>query len=156
MSKLVEKKVKDFHESYEEDLSSNQVFDSLSFYIYSLQIDKNYLYLLAKMLPDGVIQKLVAYYDGDYLRIPSKEEYYSAKVLAVCYYLNEVRQWSWDEIKDFLEVQDSEEFNPLALAKQITWVKTNLVRDLKESLMDYSEHQDNLREFLRGYVNGER
>lgn len=137
------------------DLTTEQIFNSLTLYIYSFQNKQNDLHILAKLLPEDLIIKIVAYFDGDYLKIPTKEDYQNARLLALTFFLKEVQKWNWAEIKDFLNIgeEDKDFFSTISLGKKMSTIKENLSFDIKKLLgnIDKKEIEDILRGLL--YTN---
>ena len=148
---LVNKKIQEYFKI--DKLSAKQSFDALTLYIYSLQSNQNDLYLLAKILPESSISELVSYYDGDYLRIPSKDDYKVARLVALSFFLKEIEKWSWPNIKDFLSLaeEDADQFNTVSLGIKIKQVKDKMNKDLLNLLNKVND--SNLESKIQEYAN---
>lgn len=118
------------------EYSEQQILESLSLYIYQKQGDINDLYILAKLLPEGTLSNLIAYYDGDSLNLPTKEEYKNSKILAVSFFLREIKKWSWEDIREFLDLPEEEiqMINSYSLGKKIATIKEELNYDIEKLL----------------------
>lgn len=150
---LINKKVREYFEV--DKYSTKQIFDSLTLYVYSLQTDQNDLYLLAKLLPEDSISQLVSYYDGDYLRIPSKEDYREARLLALSFFLKEMQGWNWQNIRDFLHLpdKDSELLSSISLGRKINNIKDKMNKDIVGMLDNLED--SNLESLIQEYINND-
>ena len=123
---------------------SSETLETLTWYIYQLEENRHHdLYLMAKILPENYNSALVNYFNGDYIKIPSKEEYIQLRFLAVCFFLKESQKWSWDKIKMFLDIsgRNIDEFSSISLGNKINKIKKNLVEDIK-NIIDNCEIVD--------------
>ncbi|OQA15562.1 MAG: hypothetical protein BWY64_02839 [bacterium ADurb.Bin363] len=131
----------------EEELEKNN-FDQLTLYIYSLESQTNSdLYMLAKLLKKEDLDKMVSYFDGDVIRLPSKEEYKSCVLTALCFYLKEIKQWTWPEIKQYLNLPDNykDELSSISIGGKINKVKASLGKDLLKAL--YATEENDFKKF---------
>jgi len=132
-NKLLKERVeKYFLQKQETDL---ELLRKLTLIIYSLESGSdNDLYMLAKLLPNDNLINIIDFYDGDVLKLPSKNEYRKSAFLATIYYLREVYRdnkgncMSWKEIKDILSLpeQEAEFFSSIAFSKKINEIKDKL------------------------------
>ena len=152
-NKLVAKQLQKYYEVSQ--LTTEQIFASLTLYIYSLQNKKNDLYILAKLLPEEYITAIISYFDGDFLQIPTKEDYQNSRLLALTFFLKEIQKWSWNEIKDFLNINkdDKELFSTISLGKQINSIKEDLNIDIKNLLTNLD--QQDIDKLLKGFICNE-
>lgn len=136
--------------------SIDQVFNALSLYIYSMQGHINDLYILSKILDKQSLEKLISYYDGDTLRIPSKEEFKQAELISSCYFLKEIQGWSWEKIKTFLQLTKADEdmFNTMSLGKQLIDIKENINRDISSMMKNLEE--DDILSYIKLYVRSKK
>lgn len=116
---------------------SKKTLETLTWYIYQLDENRHHdLYLITKILPEKYISSLVNYFNGDYIKIPKKDEYIRLRLLAVCFFLKESQGWSWDRIKMFLNIagkeKDFDEFSSISLGNKINKIKESLTEDLKD------------------------
>lgn len=122
---------KHFKESDTPD--SEKVFNQLSFYIYSMDADQNDLYILAKILSPEDLQKLITYYDGKHIKIPTNEKYEECLLVSLCFYLKEIKGWDWPEIKKFMGLPEKHKkhISTISLGGKINKIKDKLNNDLK-------------------------
>lgn len=134
------------------EYTAEQALNALSLLIFSFDSDKNDLFILAKLLKPEDVAKLVYYYNGASLKIPTIEDFKRAKILASCYYLREIKGWSWPDIKEYLGLTEEEELedsSTKSIGKQLAKVKKDLRPDFLDVLLnDYS-----LDKILKGYAN---
>lgn len=136
------------------ECSEQQILETLSLYIYQKQCNSNDLYILAKILPEGTLSNLIAYYDGDRLNLPTKEEYQNSKILAVSFFLREIKKWSWEEIRQFLDLpeEDIDMINSYSLGKKIAAIKDELNYDIEKLV---NQLKDRISEYeLEDFING--
>lgn len=105
MQNTIKEKLKNYLVVEEE--TASKIFEQLAFYIYSLESGKHDLYILAKLLPEEDINKMVAYFDGDTIKLPSKEQHKTLLLLSVCFYLKVLKGYSWERIKEFLDLPEN-------------------------------------------------
>lgn len=134
------------------EYTAEQALNALSLLIFSFDSEKNDLFILAKLLKPSEIAKLVYYYNGASLRIPTIEEYKRSKILASCYYLREIKGWDWITIKEYLSLTDEEtpdEGLTKSIGKNIAEIKRELRPDFLEVLID----KYGLDKILKGYID---
>lgn len=125
-------------EHFKRDENTSSLFHQLSLYIYETEAKETDLHILAKILPEENLMKLIAYYDGDILKMPSKEKYEDCLFLALCYYLKEIKGWNWNQIKEFLNLPEHNQdlLNPIIVGRKISKVKSNIERYLLKVLKE--------------------
>jgi hypothetical protein len=132
----------------EEDILNHQIFNELSLYIYSLDHRMNDLYVLAKILDEDSLQKLIAYYDGDLLRLPSREAYKTSVLTALCFWLKTFKGYTWTDIKDYLNIPDTHKdiLSSISIGGKINKIKETLGQDIITMLENIEE-----KEFVNFY-----
>jgi hypothetical protein len=105
MSILIKQTLEDYFKK--DEILTEQIFNQLTLYIFSLNSDQHDLYLLAKLLDNDSLQKIISYYDGDILRLPTREEYKTNILTALCFWLKTFKGYSWFEIKDYLKIPEN-------------------------------------------------
>jgi hypothetical protein len=127
----------------EEELLNEQIFAELSLYIYSLDSKENDLYMLAQLLEPDQLQKLISYYDGDILKLPSREAYKNSVLTALCFWLKEFKGYTWNDIKLYLNLPENHQdiVSSISLGYKINKVKDKLGDDLLK-LLEQSEDKD--------------
>lgn len=147
--KTLNKKLNEYFKISE--YSSEQALNALSLLIYSFDADKNDLFILAKLFNSEDVAKLVYYYNGATLKIPTIEEYKRAKVVASCYYLREVKGWTWPDIKEYLNLTEEEELedsSTKSIGKQIAKIKEELKPDFMDVLIDKYDFNKVIKNFV--------
>jgi len=124
-----------------EDILNHQIFNELSLYIYSLDHRMNDLFMLAKILDENSLQKLINYYDGDILRLPSREAYKTSVLTALCFWLKVFKGYSWTDIKDYLEIPDTHKdlLSSISIGGKINKIKEALGQDIVDLLNGIEE-----------------
>jgi len=140
MKKLIEQTLDKYFKEVEEGEGTEKIFNQLALYLYSLDSHENDLYILAKILPEKELQKVITYFDGRHIKIPTQEKYQECLVLSLCFYLKEVKGWSWPEIKQFLDLPEKykKEVSSISLGGKINNIKKRLTTDLKTLITSIS------------------
>jgi len=154
MENIVKEKLKKYLKVEEETASS--LFEQLALYIYSLEAEKHDLYILAKLLPEKEISKLVAYFDGDTIKLPTKKEHRTLLLLGVCYYLKEIKRFTWEEIKTFLDLPENNQdlVSSISLGGKINKLNEKISKEWVEMLRNIKV--SGLDEFAKGMKNENR
>jgi len=141
MQAFLKKTLSDYFST--EDILNHQIFNELSLYIYSLDHKMNDLFYLAKILDEESLQKLINYYDGDILRLPSREAYKTSVLTALCFWLKVFKDYSWTDIKDYLNIPDSHKdlLSSISIGGKINKIKEALGQDLINMLSDIEEKE---------------
>lgn len=132
-----------------EDETSESVFNQLSLYIYSLDSNQHDLYLLSQILSPIEIGKLISYFSGDTIKVPTKREYRYNLLIAICYYLKVLKRWSWADIKESLNLPEINEgvINSISLGHKINQLQGKINEDISKILSQSSlEDFDNFLE----------
>lgn len=131
-SKLINEMIDDYFKV--KNKSDGEIFKQLSLYIYSLESPDSDLYMLAKIVPEPYLSNLVSYFAGSTINIPSNEEYRRGILLSICYYLKEIKNYSWIEIKDFLNFSENNKdlFSSISLGKSINKLNDKINKELYE------------------------
>jgi hypothetical protein len=142
--------LKNILDSYlqQDDILNEQVFNELILYIYALESKDNDLYMLSRLLPEEYLQKLISYYDGDILKLPSREEYKTCVLTALCFWLKTFKGYSWFEIKEYLKIPDNNKdlLSSISIGGKINKIKENMGSDLLSNLDKIEE-----KEFVNFY-----
>lgn len=145
LNQNINKKINDYFNIEKE--VSKETLEIITWYIYQLEENRQHdLYLLAKILPEEYIMKLVSYFDGDNIQLPKKDEYVDLKLASVCFFLKKIQKWNWQQIKDFLNIpeKDIEVLSPISVGNKINKIEENLNRDIKDILKN-TKFSDNQR-----------
>jgi hypothetical protein len=135
-NKVLEKALKEYFEVSE--YNTEKAFNALSLFIYTLESKENDLFILARLLDSESLGKLISYYNGAEIHVPTKEEYRYSKIFAACFYLREVQKWNWPQIRDFLKLDDEDElkFDSSALGHKIKKLMEDSTPEFMSILMD--------------------
>jgi hypothetical protein len=141
---LIHKKLDAYFKS--QSSSEEKIFNQLALYIYAVQSKDSDLHIMAKLLELDDIIKLVNYYDGDQLNIPTKEEFWNSYLTAICFYYKVIKGMNWTEIKNFLNLpeKDKDMISAISLGYKINFIRDTITNDLKDILkqvkdQDYNE-----------------
>lgn len=111
-----------------------ELLNSISLIIFEIENNtKNDLFMLAKTLDEKSLARLIDYYDGSEIKMPSKNEYKQNLILALYFYLIEIKGFSFkkatDMMKDMsnLEVEESEQYIGRRLSKVKEKLKERLI-----------------------------
>ena len=124
-----------------DEILTQKIFDELALYIYSIESKDSDLYMLAKLLDKDSLQKIIAYYDGDILKLPSHENYKTCTLTALCFWLKVFKGYTWTEIKDYLDIPDNNKdlLSSISIGGKINKVKDYLGKDLIDMLEKVDE-----------------
>ena len=133
--------IKTILETYfeKETLDNKELFNQLLFYIYAINNTTSDIYMLAQLLPDEYLTKLIFYFDGDTIKLPSKKEYKILLLTALCFWLKEFKNLSWNEIKqiiDFDTIEQSVEISTISLGNKIIKLKKQMGKQLYTQLQN--------------------
>lgn len=157
---LIQQKLAEYFEATQQ--ADMEVFNQLVLYIYAVESQASDLHILAKILPQEQLTKLINYYDGDTLKLPSKEEYWKCFMTALSYYFKCIKGMSWSEIKEMIDLPDKDKdmISSISLGYAINRINRDMTRDLKNILkqfegIDYKELIKTLQENLSKNSVGE-
>ena len=88
------------------DVSSDQILEYITSVTYASESANNDLYIISKYLKNEDIKNLIFNLSGKKLQLPTIEEYYKSYIVAVCFYLIEIKGMEWKEVKERLESQN--------------------------------------------------
>jgi hypothetical protein len=150
--------IKDQLEEYfkAQEKADEDVLNQIILYIYYLESKSSNsdLFILARLLPNDVLYKLISYYDGDILKMPSKEEFKKSYVVSICFYLKEVKGWSWEQIKEFFPSNPEYDdlLSSISIGKRINKVKDTLGKDLMNLIKTLKIEK--IKKFQKELFNG--
>jgi len=121
-----------------QEKTDKDVLNQIILYIYYLESNNTQsdLFILARLLPSELLYKIVSYYDGDILKMPSKDEFKRAYILSICFYLKEIKGWDWPKIKKFFpsNTDYDELISSISIGKRINKIKEDLGADFLKLL----------------------
>lgn len=122
------------------EISEYKLFTIIGLIIYSYQnkFSSSDLYMMAKLIEDNdsakdYFTKLVNYYDGDVIKMPSKEELRYNQMLGITWYLKDFKGWGWVEVKKFMALPkyfEEEFFSSISFGKKIASIKDEINKEL--------------------------
>jgi hypothetical protein len=141
----------------EEEISYEKLFNQISLYIYYLSSikSKSDLYILGKQLSSEQLKNLIMYYNGDFIKVPTIDEFSEAQLLSICYFLKEIKGWNWEQIKKFLPSKEYSEFDfsSISFGKKINMIRESLKKDLMNSLKSIENLNENKLKKLMKKIN---
>lgn len=145
---VLKKKIDEYFE--EEEKNTKKIFEKLSLYIYQIEIPDSDLHILANIVSPKDLSKIISYFDGDSLKLPSKEEHQTCLFLAVCFYLKEVKGLSWEEIKKFIDLpkQNEDLLNTIMLGRKINKIKSQMNNYFKTIIKSIEWDLTDIKNFL--------
>jgi len=151
----MEEHIKTILETYfeKDTLDNKELFNQLLFYIYAINNTTSDIYMLAQLLPDEYLTKLIFYFDGDTIKLPSKKEYKILLLTALCFWLKEFKNLSWNEIKqiiDFDILEKSIEISTISLGNKIIKLKKQMGEHLYKQLQN--QNIENIIELVQDKV----
>lgn len=135
--------------------TDREIFRKLTLLIYSLESGSdNDLYIIAKKLPKQYLDELIDYYDGDVLKLPSKEEYRRCNLLAIAFFLKEIykdeegNSLNWTEIKNIMSLpeNDKEMISSISLGRRINEIKDSFSELLAN--LEYHKTEEKLYQIM--------
>lgn len=150
--------IKELLDSYfkTQEKADKEILNQIILYIYYLDsnsLDSD-LFILARLLPSDLLYKLISYYDGDILKMPSKEDFKKSFITSVCFYLKEIKNWEWKEIKEFFPSNEEyiELISSISIGKKINKIKETLGNDLMKLLKNLKI--DKIKKYQEDMFNG--
>ena len=133
----------------------------LSLMIFELEDanDDSDLYMLVELLKDNptsrqYLTSLISYYNGDIIRMPTKEKFRYCTMLGICWFLKDFKGWDWNKIKSYLDIPEwmmndleKEIYTTISFGRKIGKLKSRLQKSFIDSLE--STDLDLLKEFSR-------
>lgn len=107
--------------------------DVITLLVYSIECNqKNDLYLLGKALQEeNSLNKIVEYFSGTTIKLPTKEEYIIYTQVAIYFYLIEVEGKKFSEVTDLLK-QNGNEINHIIIGKKLSEFRNKLTDKLNK------------------------
>lgn len=111
--------------------------DSITLLVYSIECNqKNDLYLLAKALQEeNSLNKIVEYFSGTTVKIPTKQEYTLYTQIAFYFYLTEIEGKKFSEITEMLNQSESK-VNHIIIGKKLSEFKSKLNSELNKIIKE--------------------
>ena len=137
-SKLTETVAQYFEQAEQKD---TEILKQLQLYIYGMDSGDSDLYMLAKLLPEEYVDKLVDYFDGGTLTFPSKENMRVLKMVAIVYFLKKIKGLPWKKIRELLNIEEDSNINTSTFSRRIDKIDDYLKQTFKV-LLDRMSQED--------------
>ena len=114
------------------EIEDENLFHQLALYIFQMESKDSDLYLLAKLLKQDDLIKVLNYFGGDCLTLPTNEEYRKCVLLAFVFYTKEILGKNWSDIKKQFDLPDKYQkyLNSISIGKKLASIKENLNKDI--------------------------
>lgn len=101
-----------------EKITTQELFYQISLLIVKIMCPDTDLYELFKnkKISTDSLDALINFFDGGYIKLPSKKEWKSCLLLTVVFYLKNIKGMSWDEIKKELPISEKDISNSLTIS----------------------------------------
>jgi len=128
---LIQKRIDEFVD--EEQVINREILNRLSLYLYASNLPDSDIYFLAKIFEDDVLIKLVTYADGEPIILPDKVEFRNNYLVGICFYMKEVLNMNWNEIKEVLSLpeKDRDLISSISIGKKINKIKEKFGHDIE-------------------------
>lgn len=115
---------------------NSELLHELTLYIYATELVDSDVYFLAKKLDTNSLFTLISYADGEPIVLPSKIEFRNNYLVAICFYMKEVLDMEWHEIKDVLNLpeKDKDLISSISIGKKINKIKNKFANDVEKLL----------------------
>jgi len=125
-------RINDFLET--EKKCNRELLAQLTLYIFSLESkeQKHDLYLLAKKLPMEQLIDIISYFDGDTLKLPTKEQFFKSYIISIAFYMKTVLELDWTQIKEILNLpsNESDRLSSISIGRKINDIKEKFSKDI--------------------------
>lgn len=121
------------------ETKDTEILKQLQLYIYSIDTGDSDLYMLAKLLPEELLDKVIEYFDGGTVSLPSIDEMKVLKMVAIVYFLKKIKGLPWKKIKQLLNIDDDSSLNTAIFSRKIDRIDDQLKNSFKSLLNKMSE-----------------
>jgi len=159
LSKVVDDRIEGYFGN-----SDNEEFEKfwlLSLLIFDLENnnDDSDLYVMAELLNSNPTSKqyltaLIDHFDGDILRMPTKEKFRYCTMLGICWFLKDIKEWEWTQIKRYMDIPEwmmndieKEVYTTISFGRRIGKLKQKLRKPFLDALQNTD--LDLLQNFIR-------
>lgn len=154
-SAFIHERIDEFLEK--EKKCNKNLLNQLTLYIYALESieNENDTYLLAKLLPPEILIRLISYYDGDSLKLPTKEQFSKAYLVAIAMYLKEILEYDWVKIKKLLNLPENEKdsLSSISIGRRINTIKAKFNNDIHKLLNNLDIEDEQILKLRREVEN---
>jgi hypothetical protein len=118
--------------------------NSITFLVYEIENDsKNDLFILSKLIDEKSLNRLINHYDGTAIRIPSIDDYKRSSVLALYFYLMDIKNKSFKDATNIIESSGYKiEESISSIGKQVSALRQKLAIRIKEVIEDIQDERE--------------
>jgi hypothetical protein len=153
---LINERIQQFLET--EKIGNKELLTQLTLYIFGLESKENNhdLYLLAKKIPLKYLIDLISYYDGDFIKLPTKETFIRTYLIANAYYLKEILDLSWSDIKKILNLPslETDTCSSISLGRKINNIKDQFSKDINKIVNNIDADEKEIKKMKKEIENG--
>lgn len=118
--------------------NSKEAINQITLFVYDIESPNSDLYHLARLLPDKELSSLINYFDGDSVKFPSKEEYKTCLLITIVFYLHEIKDMHWNDIKKLVNLPD-DEMSYHFLKRRLNAIKQKINKRVIDDLFNLEE-----------------
>lgn len=118
--------------------------NSITFLVYEIENDsRNDLFILSKLIDEKSLNRLINHYDGTAIRIPSIDDYKRSSVLALYFYLMDIKNKSFKDATNIIESSGYKiEESVSTIGKQVSALRQKLAIRIKEVIEDIQDERE--------------
>jgi hypothetical protein len=133
-SNLIKERIEEF--AKKDDRVNEDILNEITLYIYATSFPDNDIFFLAKKFKHDVLFDLISYADGEPIILPDKMEFRNNYLVAICFYMKEVLDMTWTEIKEVLNLpeKDKDLISSISIGKKINKLKEKFSYDIQKLL----------------------
>lgn len=133
-SNLIKERVDEFIDKNKQ--LNSEILQELTLYVYAQNFVDSDVYFLAKKLDTESLFKIISYADGEPILLPSKVEFRNNYLVAICFYMKEILEMDWNEIKEVLNLpeKDKDLISSISIGKKINKLKERFANDVEKLL----------------------
>lgn len=139
-------KLKDIFDTHH---NAGQFLNHLSLWVYANNSNSD-LPALAEVLEEDQLIKLVNFFDGADVKIPTKHELKECQLSIILFYYREILGFDWLDIKKRLNLPEIDKkpfFNSVSMSRKVSKIKNQMQTDLMQTFESLSEDE------ISNYVN---
>ncbi len=142
MKKVWEKQIADIF-STRSKKEEEQFFKIISLFLYNRENDQ--LTTLYRELGQDMFSRVIDVLGGENIILPNREEYRDMNLVALCYYLKEMKGMSWTEIHEALPFDN---LNSIKYGKWIGKLSKDIRKEINVIFNTFKEKELNISDFI--------
>ena len=153
-SSYMNQRIDDFLET--EKRCNKELLSELSLFIYSQQAKENDLYLLARMLSTEDLIKIISYFDGDKIQLPTKEQFFRTYITSIAFYMKEILELDWKAIKEVLNlpVNEADQLSSISIGRNINNIKEKFSKGIYKILNKIDMDETEIKKIKKEVKDG--